>query len=127
MSQGFRGHFIIIVFQQKSVLLQIDCFQDPQNNELEKTEWTENQKVNPQSFEDIKDALKKTLHVMIDLDFDDGKLDGVIRSFLDAKKFQIRLSLNLNPNDVILVRNLTRSKVTGEVLENIRKVRNRMN
>jgi len=94
---------------------------------LEKTEWTENQKVNPQSFEDIKDALRKTLHVMIDLDFDDGKLDGVIRSFLDAEKFQIRLSLNLNPNDVILVRNLTKSKVTGEVLENIRKVRNRMN
>ena len=93
---------------------------------MEKTEWTENQKVNPQSFEDIKDALKKTLHVMIDLDFDDGKLDGVIRSFLDAEKFQIRLSLNLNPNDVILVRNLTKSKVTGEVLENIRKVRNRM-
>ncbi|MCJ7713770.1 hypothetical protein MUO66_04865 [Candidatus Bathyarchaeota archaeon] len=94
---------------------------------MEKTEWTENQKVNPQSFEDIKDALRKTLHVMIDLDFDDGKLDGVIRSFLDAEKFQIRLSLNLNPNDVILVRNLTKSKVTGEVLENIRKVRNRMN
>ena len=94
---------------------------------MEKPEWTENQKVNPQSFEDIKDALRKTLHVMIDLDFDDGKLDGVIRSFLDAEKFQIRLSLNLNPNDVILVRNLTKSKVTGEVLENIRKVRTRMN
>jgi len=94
---------------------------------LEKPEWTETQKVNPQSFEDIKDALRKTLHVMIDLDFDDGKLDEVIRSFLDAEKFQIRLSLNLNPNDVILVRNLTKSKVTGEVLENIRKVRNRMN
>ena len=94
---------------------------------MEKPDWTENQKVNPQSFEDIKDALRKTLHVMIDLDFDDGKLDGVIRSFLDAEKFQIRLSLNLNPNDVILVRNLTKSKVTGEVLENIRKVRNRMN
>ena len=94
---------------------------------MEKPEWTETQKVNPQSFEDIKDALRKTLHVMIDLDFDDGKLDGVIRSFLDAEKFQIRLSLNLNPNDVILVRNLTKSKVTGEVLENIRKVRNRMN
>ena len=94
---------------------------------MEKPEWTETQKVNPKSFEDIKDALRKTLHVMIDLDFDDGKLDEVIRSFLDAEKFQIRLSLNLNPNDVILVRNLTKSKVTGEVLENIRKVRNRMN
>ncbi len=85
--------------------------------ELEKTEWAEKQKVNPQSFEDIKDALRKTLHVMIDLDFDDGKLDGAIRSFLIAEKFQIGLSLNLNPNDVILVRNLTKSKVTGEVLE----------
>ncbi len=94
---------------------------------MEKTEWDEKQKVNPQSFEDIKDALRKTLHVMIDLDFDDGKLDGAIRSFLIAKKFQIGLSLNLNPNDVILVRNLTKSKVTGEVLENIRKVRNGMN
>ena len=94
---------------------------------MEKTEWDERQKVNPQSFEDIKNALRKTLHVMIDLDFDDGKLDGAIRSFLIAKKFQIGLSLNLNPNDVILVRNLTKSKVTGEVLENIRKVRNGMN
>ena len=71
---------------------------------MEKTEWDEKQKVNPQSFEDIKDALRKTLHVMIDLDFDDGKLDGAIRSFLIAKKFQIGLSLNLNPNDVILVK-----------------------
>lgn len=94
---------------------------------MEKTEWTEKQKVNPKSFEEIKDALRKTLHVMIDLDFDDGKLDGVIKSFLDAKKFQIRLTLNLNPNDVILVRNLTKSKVTGEVLENIRRVRNGIN
>ena len=94
---------------------------------MEKAEWAEKQKVNPKSFEEIKDALRKTLHVMIDLDFDDGKLDGVIKSFLDAKKFQIRLTLNLNPNDVILVRNLTKSKVTGEVLENIRRVRNGIN
>jgi hypothetical protein len=94
---------------------------------LEKTEWSERQKVLTKSFEDIKEALRKTLHVMIDLDFDDGKLDGAIRSFLDAKKFQIRLTLNLNPNDVILVRNLTKSKITGEVLENIRRVRNGMN
>ncbi|MHA2407262.1 MAG: hypothetical protein ACXACA_02685 [Candidatus Ranarchaeia archaeon] len=94
---------------------------------MEKTEWFKKQKVSPKSFEDIKDALRKTLHVMIDLDFDDGKLDGAIRSFLDAKRFQIRLILNLNPNDVILVRNLTKSKVTGEILENIRRVRNGMN
>ena len=94
---------------------------------MEKTEWTEKQRVTPKSFEEIKDALRKTLHVMIDLDFDDGKLDGVIKSFLVAKKFQIGLSLNLNPNDVILIRNLTRSKVTEEVLENIRRIRNGIN
>ena len=94
---------------------------------MEKPEWTEKQRVNVKSFEEIKDALRKTLHVMIDLDFDDGKLDGVIKSFLVAKKFQIGLSLNLNPNDVILIRNLTRSKVTEEVLENIRRIRNGIN
>ena len=94
---------------------------------LEKTDWSERQKISTRSFEDIKEALRKTLHVMIDLDFDDGKLDGAIRSFLDAEKFQIRLTLNLNPNDVILVRNLTEGKITGEVLENIRRVRNGIN
>jgi len=73
---------------------------------------------------EIKDALRKTLHVMIDLDFEDGKLDGVINSFLDAKRFQISLTFNLNPNDVIFVRNLTRNEVTEEVLENIRRLRN---
>lgn len=80
--------------------------------------------VSPESFVEIKDALRKTLHVMIDLDFEDGKLDGVINSFLDAKRFQISLTFNLNPNDVIFVRNLTRNEVTEEVLENIRKLRN---
>jgi len=80
--------------------------------------------VNPESFVEIKDALRKTLHVMIDLDFEDGKLDGVINSFLDAKRFQISLTFNLNPNDVIFVRNLTRNEVTEEVLENIRRLRN---
>jgi len=80
--------------------------------------------VNPESFVEIKDALRKTLHVMIDLDFEDGKLDGVINSFLDAKRFQISLTFNLNPNDVIFVRNLTRNEVTDEVLENIRRLRN---
>lgn len=61
---------------------------------------------------------------MIDLDFEDGKLDGAINSFLDAERFQISLTFNLNPNDVIFVRNLTRNEVTEEVLENIRKLRN---
>lgn len=94
---------------------------------MEKTDWTEPQKASTKSFRAIKDALRKTLHVMIDLDFDDGKLDGAIKNFLVAKKFQIRLTLNLNPNDVILVRNLTKNKVTEEVLENIRRVRNGIN
>lgn len=80
--------------------------------------------VSSKSFDEIKDALRKTLHVMIDLDFQDGKLDEAINCFLDAKKFQISLTFNLNPNDVILIRNLTKSKVTAEVLENIRRVRN---
>ncbi len=80
--------------------------------------------VSPESFDVIKDALRKTLHVMIDLDFEDGKLDGAINSFLDAERFQISLTFNLNPNDVIFVRNLTKNEVTGEVLENIRKLRN---
>ena len=94
---------------------------------MEKIEGIEKQKDNIINFEEVKDALKKTLHVMIDLDFNDGKLDGVIKKFLDAKKFQIGLSLNLNPNDVILIRNLTKNKVTKEVLENIREIRNRLN
>ena len=84
----------------------------------------EKSSVSPESFMEIKDALRKTLHVMIDLDFEDGKLDGVINSFLDAKRFQISLTFNLNPNDVIFVRNLTRHEVTEEVLENIRRLRN---
>ena len=80
--------------------------------------------MNMEGFEDFKDALRKTLHVMIDLDFKDGKLDNAISCFLNAKKFQITLTFNLNPNDVILVRNLTKNKVTTEVLENIRRARN---
>jgi hypothetical protein len=81
-------------------------------------------KMSMEGFEDFKDALRKTLHVMIDLDFKDGKLDNAISCFLNAKKFQITLTFNLNPNDVILVRNLTKNKVTAEVLENIRRARN---
>jgi hypothetical protein len=76
-----------------------------------------------ESFDEIKDALRKTLHFMIDLDFEDGKLDGAISGFLVAKKFQISLTFNLNPNDVILIRNLTKNKITAEVRENIRKAR----
>jgi hypothetical protein len=79
--------------------------------------------VSQESFCEIKDALRKTLHVMIDLDFEDGKLDGAISCFLVAKRFQISLTFNLNPNDVILIRNLTKNEVTAEVLENIRKAR----
>ncbi len=80
--------------------------------------------VSPESFDVIKDALRKTLHVMIDLDFEDGKLDGAINSFLDAERFQISLTFSLNPNDVIFVRNLTQNEVTEDVLDNIRKLRN---
>lgn len=80
--------------------------------------------VSTNNFQEIKDALRKTLHTMIDLDFQDGKLDGAINLFLYAKKFQINLTLNLNPNDVILIRNLTKNEVTEEVLENIRRIRN---
>jgi len=46
---------------------------------------------------------------------------------LDAEKFQIGLTLNLNSSDVILVRNLNKSKIAGEVLENIGTARNGMN
>ncbi len=76
------------------------------------------------SFNKVKDALRKTVHALIDLDFEDGKLDGAIDCFLYAKRFQINLTLNLNPNDVILVRNLTKNEITSEVLENIRRARN---
>jgi hypothetical protein len=95
------------------------------NFKMEEKEWPDKPTavVSPESFEEIKDALRKTLHFMIDLDFEDGKLDGAISGFLIAKKFQISLTFNLNPNDVILIRNLTKNKITAEVLENIRKAR----
>ncbi len=92
---------------------------------MEEVEWDrKTTAVSSKSFNEIRDALRKTLHVMIDLDFQDGKLDEAINCFLYAKKFQISLTFNLNPNDVILIRNLTKNKVTAEVLENIRKSRN---
>ncbi len=90
---------------------------------MEENEWS-GQEVTAESFNEIKEALRKTLHTMIDLDFNDGKLDGAISCFLAAKKFQISLTFNLNPNDVILIRNLTKHKLTPEVMENIRKARN---
>jgi len=93
---------------------------------MEEKDWPSGpqEAISAESFGEIKDALRKTLHAMIDLDFDDGKLDGAINCFLLAKKFQISLTFNLNPNDVILIRNLTKNKVTEEVLENIRRARN---
>jgi len=40
------------------------------------------------TFNEVKNALKKTLHTLIDLDFEDGKLDEAIKRFLDAEKMQ---------------------------------------
>ena len=96
------------------------------NLDMEDEDWPSEppEAISAESFGEIRDALRKTLHVMIDLDFDDGKLDGAINCFLLAKKFQISLTFNLNPNDVVLIRNLTKNKVTAEVLENIRRARN---
>lgn len=95
------------------------------NFDMEKKEWSNETPaaISSESFDEIKDALRRTLHFMIDLDFEDGKLDGAISSFLVAKRFQISLTFNLNPNDVILIRNLTKNKITAEVRENIRKAR----
>ncbi len=90
---------------------------------MEENEWSA-ETVTAESFNEIKEALRKTLHTMIDLDFNDGKLDGAISCFLAAKKFQISLTFNLNPNDVVLIRNLTKNKMTPVVIENIRKARN---
>ncbi len=79
--------------------------------------------VNQRSFEEIKNALRKTIHTLIDLDFEDGKLDGAIKQFLDAKKLQINLTFHLNPNDVIFVRNLTNERVPKTVLGRVKKLR----
>lgn len=91
---------------------------------MEQTEYSDQMTVGTKSFDEVKNALRKTLHVLIDLDFEDGKLDGAIKSFLDAKKMQINLTFNLNPNDVIFVRNLTNNKIPEEILDNIKKLRN---
>jgi len=81
------------------------------------------QRVNQKTFNEVKDALRKTLHTLIDLDFEDGKLDEAIKSFLDAEKMQINLTFHLHPNDVIFVRNLTNEKVPRKVLDRVRRLR----
>ena len=81
------------------------------------------QRVNQETFDEVKNALRKTIHTLIDLDFEDGKLDEAIKSFLDAEKMQINLTFHLNPNDVIFVRNLTNEKVPPKILERVRKLR----
>ncbi len=80
-------------------------------------------KVNPKTFFKVKNALRKTIHTLIDIDFEDGKLDEAIKSFLDAEKLQINLTFHLHPNDVIFVRNLTKDKVPDTILERVKKLR----
>jgi len=79
--------------------------------------------VNQKTFNEVKNALRKTLHILIDLDFEDGKLDEAIKSFLDAEKMQINLTFHLNPNDVIFVRNLTNDRVSRKILDKVKKLR----
>jgi len=79
--------------------------------------------VNQKSFDEVKDALRKTIHTLIDLDFEDGKLDEAIKSFLDAEKLQISLTFHLHPNDVIFVRNLTNNKVPRKILDRVKRLR----
>jgi len=81
------------------------------------------QTVNQKIFDEVKDALRKTIHTLIDIDFEDGKLDEAIKSFLDAEKLQINLTFHLHPNDVIFVRNLTKDKVPQKILERVKKLR----
>jgi len=80
-------------------------------------------RVNQKTFDDVKNALKKTIHTLIDLDFEDGKLDEAIKNFLDAEKMQINLTFHLHPNDVIFVRNLTDGKVPRKILDRVRRLR----
>ena len=79
--------------------------------------------MNQKTFNEVKNALRKTLHILIDLDFEDGKLDEAIKSFLDAEKMQINLTFHLNPNDVIFVRNLTNDRVSRKILDKVKKLR----
>ncbi len=79
--------------------------------------------MNQKSFDEVKNALRKTIHTLIDLDFEDGKLDEPIKNFLEAQKLQINLTFHLNPNDVIFVRNLTDEEVPREILTRVKKLR----
>lgn len=79
--------------------------------------------MNQKTFNEVKNALRKTLHILIDLDFEEGKLDEAIKSFLDAEKMQINLTFHLNPNDVIFVRNLTNDRVSRKILDRVKKLR----
>ena len=79
--------------------------------------------VNQESFDEVKNALRKTIHTLIDLDFEDGKLDEAIKKFLDAEKLQINLTFHLHPNDVIFIRNLTNEKVPRRILSRVKKLR----
>ncbi|MGQ9460533.1 MAG: hypothetical protein ACUVRA_04810 [Candidatus Bathyarchaeaceae archaeon] len=81
------------------------------------------QGVNQKTFDEVKNALRKTIHALIDLDFEDGKLDEAIKSFLDAEKMQINLTFHLHPNDVIFVRNLTNEEVPRKILDRVRRLR----
>jgi len=79
--------------------------------------------VNQKSFNEVKNALRKTIHTLIDLDFEDGKLDEAIKKFLDAEKLQINLTFHLHPNDVIFIRNLTNEKVPRRILSRVKELR----
>ncbi len=79
--------------------------------------------VNQKSFDEVKDALRKTIHTLIELDFEDGKLDEAIKKFLQAERLQINLTFHLHPNDVIFVRNLTDEKVPRTILNRVKKLR----
>jgi len=81
------------------------------------------QRVNQKTFNEVKKALRKTIHTLIDLDFEDGKLDDAIKNFLDAEKMQINLTFHLHPNDVIFVRNLTDEKVPRTILDRVKRLR----
>ena len=82
--------------------------------------------MNQKIFDEVKNALRKTIHTLVDLDFKDGKLDGAIKSFLDAERMQINLTFHLHPNDVIFIRNLTNEKVPEIILDRVRKLRQDM-
>ncbi len=84
------------------------------------------QTMSQKTFNEVKNALKKTLHTLIDLDFEDGKLDEAIKRFLDAEKMQINLTFHLHPNDVIFVRNLANDKVPKKILERVKKLRHNL-